>query len=657
MLKFDRLIKLVREEKVSLFIGAGFSIEAGAPSVRELKQLILNEFSDNKLKQDHENDGLDELSEFFVEDICGGSRNDLMSMMKKSFEFTPRCMEDHKMLAAIPHFCNIFTTNYDTTLEDSIPSKDRNVVRTDKDCAYITNPTTIFKVHGDFTDPDSVVITKNDYAKLKKNRPNPSMWKLVENEFLTKNILFIGYSLEDDNILEIIKTISNNIGRNQKQMFLIAPGIKDNKKMQLKKMNVEYFDTIASEFLTLLSKELAENVSDDFRHKKLSPTTYARYCHLHKYEPMVTITESGDNRIDGIKPTEDNDIEHKINFTISTDDKKMIDSMDFVKYGELIKNSPYKDVPCIRFSGEKLLRCSHLVNGVVLNKDIKEIIVGPAEQKISLQFRIMDSDFFEVVNASCFKLNNETLLIYADCHIFTITFNVTLMEDKKWNINFRFDFKKTYTDNDLAIKWIEFPIAFFTNKEIAIPGLLGDSFTFSKTGKELPHHNFIEFKEYYKNIKYIECETGKKFSKYNECTEDSYNISKRVVAYLKHECIIEQCDNKSGFSFSATDIQYSEFNQKVKVNETVSIVSTDTNPVNVSLNDRNFSFPFTHYIYDTCTVKGIQPNERGQLKIDFQYPRTRYQVLYSKNSADIEFPQLKPLTDLVTDRAKLQYNG
>lgn len=34
------------------------------------------------------------------------------------------------------------------------------------------------------------------------------MWNLVETEFLTKHILFIGYSLEDNNILDIIKTIS-----------------------------------------------------------------------------------------------------------------------------------------------------------------------------------------------------------------------------------------------------------------------------------------------------------------------------------------------------------------------------------------------------------------------------------------------------------------
>lgn len=217
---FEKLIRLVRKAKVSLFIGAGFSIEANAPSVSKLKSLILAEFDNNEQRKAHESDDLAELTDFFVEEICSGSRNELISIMKQAFEFTPTCMDDHKMLANIPHFNKIFTTNYDTLLEDSYPVSERDVVRNDENCAYLNKPTAIFKVHGDFISPDSVVITTNDYNQFKKNRPNPSMWKLVETEFLTKNILFIGYSLEDNNILDLIKTISKNIKRNQKEMFL-----------------------------------------------------------------------------------------------------------------------------------------------------------------------------------------------------------------------------------------------------------------------------------------------------------------------------------------------------------------------------------------------------------------------------------------------------
>ena len=70
---FERLIKLVRQTKVSLFIGAGFSIEANAPSVSKLKELVLAEFENDTQRKEHENDGLAELTEFFVEEVCSGS--------------------------------------------------------------------------------------------------------------------------------------------------------------------------------------------------------------------------------------------------------------------------------------------------------------------------------------------------------------------------------------------------------------------------------------------------------------------------------------------------------------------------------------------------------------------------------------------------------
>ena len=182
---FERLIKLVRQGKVSLFIGSGFSFEAHAPSVSDLKELILNEFDNDKLKEEHRNDGLAELTEYFVEEVCAGSRNELIGIMKKAFDFEPVCMDDHKLLASIPHFKTLFTTNYDTLLEDSYPECERRVIRNDEDCTYDENKrVSIYKLHGDFTSPDSVVITTSDYKKYFTLSPE----KFI-TDFLKKYIL------------------------------------------------------------------------------------------------------------------------------------------------------------------------------------------------------------------------------------------------------------------------------------------------------------------------------------------------------------------------------------------------------------------------------------------------------------------------------------
>lgn len=105
------LIKLIRKERVSLFIGAGFSLEAKAPSAWDLQQAILNELPSEELKKTHAADDLDVISQFFVEEVCEGSRAELMDLLQKLFEFEPESMDDHYALAAIPHFHNIFTTN------------------------------------------------------------------------------------------------------------------------------------------------------------------------------------------------------------------------------------------------------------------------------------------------------------------------------------------------------------------------------------------------------------------------------------------------------------------------------------------------------------------------------------------------------------------
>lgn len=81
---FKRLISLVRQEKVTPFIGAGFSYEACAPSVRVLRQAILDEIQDESNKKLHEEDNLDALTEFFVEEECLGSRNQMVSILQKA---------------------------------------------------------------------------------------------------------------------------------------------------------------------------------------------------------------------------------------------------------------------------------------------------------------------------------------------------------------------------------------------------------------------------------------------------------------------------------------------------------------------------------------------------------------------------------------------
>lgn len=651
---FEKLIKLVREGKVSLFIGSGFSFEAHAPSVSDLKELILNEFDNDKLKEEHRNDGLAELTEFFVEEVCAGSRNELISIMKKAFDFEPVCMDDHKLLASIPHFKTLFTTNYDTLLEDSYPECERRVIRNDEDCTYDENKrVSIYKLHGDFVFSDSVVITTSDYKKYKGtiNRPNPIMWNEVISEFTRKNILFIGYSFADENVIAIIKYIKHRVGKNIKQMFLIAPDITKNRQEQLKRMGVTGINALAKEFLDELNRSLMENITDDFRHKKIDAETFSIFCQNHKYMPKMSLSADAkqENKIEGIKALPGEKLEQKITMTISAASKAKLENFDFEKNGEYLTDAPlYKGVPCIRFSGDELLNCAYEINGITQYNKFVSVIIGPAENKLDLNILIPSRNFFEQVQAKSYKLNNSKVLLFANCHIYDLSI-IVCWDGKTMKVTITFNFRRKFSDINLALKWIEVPLAFFSNEGVFINELSSQQPLKFSSQESIPEHNFDNFKQYYSNVCEIEKLIGKKFSIYNECTKENFEIARIIISYLKHEYISKECDDSNGITFSVITDKQSEFTKKVKVNDKISVVTTNNVAHVVTLNEQSFSIPYRHDIYNLCFVKAIIPSIEEKVKIEFFYPQNIYYVLFSDKPANEEYPNMRLLNDYTSN--------
>jgi hypothetical protein len=643
-MKFERLIKLIRKCKVSPFIGAGFSIEAKAPTVEELSSTILTGFDNDKLRNLHKDDSLQDLTNFFVEEVCNGSRNQLIELLREKFYFTPACMDDHLMLAKIPHFKHIFTTNYDTLLEDSYPQAERNVVRNDKDCTYIQDKnTTVFKIHGDFTDPDSVVITSNDYKQFFEKPVNSELWDLTKTEFLTKHILFIGYNLRDDNVINIIKHISDAVGKNKKDMFLIVPSINESRKKQLKKLGVTYYEAYASEFLNELITELKANISKDFRHGDISADIYTKFCNFHDFTPGVIMPPDGENQINDFKPLKNKAIEQQIKFTVDDAYKDIINNMDFEKYGVIIDNPIYPAIPKIEFKGEHLLNCIHSVNGVVIDDEISAILVMPIPKDCELTIRIPSRNFIEKIKGKAYALNKQKVVFDMDFHIYTmklvVTINMDAPIDRKYNVDFTFKSKDTYTDNNLAIKWVDFISAFFSGEDVYIKEISNIPFNSDNTVKNV-EHNFEKYKEYYTNIKQIELLTGEKFSLYHDCSEQAYYASCKLVAYLKHEPVIIK--SPGGVKISAEATMFSDYIESDCEKEEMAAVSTSADIV-LELNDKTYKIPYMHSIFSPCKVMKMERKDKDIIDIEFKYEADQYYALYSDKSTLEEFPKVESL--------------
>lgn len=96
---------------------------------------------------------------------------------------------------------SIITTNYDTFIEDifEFNSLIGNEI-------LLSNPYgSVYKIHGCVKYPDKIIITHDDYEKFEKR------YELIRAQllslFIHNPIIFLGYSVSDDNIKKLLKTI------------------------------------------------------------------------------------------------------------------------------------------------------------------------------------------------------------------------------------------------------------------------------------------------------------------------------------------------------------------------------------------------------------------------------------------------------------------
>lgn len=101
---------------------------------------------------------------------------------------------------------NIFTTNFDMFFETYIFEGDEMVVFDNQESLYFS-PTfgisEMYKIHGSIKNPKTIIITENDYDNYLENM-NIFVSKLY-NTLMERPLVFLGYSLNDPNILRILE--------------------------------------------------------------------------------------------------------------------------------------------------------------------------------------------------------------------------------------------------------------------------------------------------------------------------------------------------------------------------------------------------------------------------------------------------------------------
>ena len=227
--------RAVNSDSAAVFAGAGLSRPSGFVDWKELLREIAEDLN---LDIDKESD-LVGLAQFHLNQRKNRSRlND-----KLIDEFTKNAIitENHKILARLP-LVSIWTTNYDTLIEDSIRSAGRkpDVKITHSNLAQ-TRPShdvVVYKMHGDISQPQDAVITKDDYESYEST--HRLFVEKLQGDLVSTTFLFLGFSFTDPNIDYVLSRVRVLLGTNQRTHYCIMRQPKPPKRNGKSSAEYEY---------------------------------------------------------------------------------------------------------------------------------------------------------------------------------------------------------------------------------------------------------------------------------------------------------------------------------------------------------------------------------------------------------------------------------
>lgn len=541
-----RLNKFIACEDVVLFIGSGFSLKAGAPSVSVLKDMFLKEGGDDFAGEINiKKDSLATLTEKFV-NYNGGSRYNLISVLQQAFSFEHRDLSDHELLCKIPHFRTIFTTNYDTLIEETYDSDEISVANTNASCTYTNNKrVSLYKIHGDLSSlhsPESIVITESDYKDYFKGKRNDLLWTRFKNESVSHHVLFIGYSLEDFNILRIIKELHKLAGNSIKEMFLVAPNMSEEKRGRIKRY-VTYINATAEEFLPQVIESLKDSIYFDYKNKKVCDETYSLFCERNGNFVPVCKRGKDHNRTERIDSINGNPLNHKIQMEIP---KKFDINNPATYVSHMVLKGTNIRIPALKINHDDLVSYSHQINGIKVadTNSYNSIFIGPTTDELECTLKLPSIKFKEVVKGCRYVLGKQPH-IKLESPLFIIHIIGGNNEECPNYMEMNFEFLKSTKNLAAATKWIKFLIEVFSQGTIYINNLQITNLSVKNGNLE----ELYRMSLYYEALASLEFTHNVNFGIYETYSELRFAHALMLISYKEHKRIDYDIPLNGNFAF------------------------------------------------------------------------------------------------------------
>lgn len=261
----DNFIEDLVKGNIVLFAGAGISTENKNVFPRTFYEEISMELESTKKFPD------------LMEEFCSrpNGRIRLIQKIKKRFQYAKSfpsiyglATQFHCELASIPYFSIIITTNWDSYFEDECAATPF-VIPADFHLWNIEGRK-VLKIHGSINNIGSMVITRDDYDKVEEKLNKDLVGAFLKTIVGTKSILFIGYSLKDEDFMQIYSFLKNSLGNLMPTSYVVT--IDNESEKYFKSIGMIPIFTDATYFIEIIKEHLIVNnfMMDDKKFLKVA---------------------------------------------------------------------------------------------------------------------------------------------------------------------------------------------------------------------------------------------------------------------------------------------------------------------------------------------------------------------------------------------------
>ncbi|MFZ7826918.1 SIR2 family NAD-dependent protein deacylase [Priestia sp. 40] len=269
-INLQRVINKIRRDGITLWAGAGLSLYAGLPTGKRLAADIVKEMP-KEYQSEFKERTLPEVAEAFVQ-MNNGSTLEVFQIINSHLKKKPNSIEYHEKLAEIPQIKQIVTTNYDNLFEKAYDESKLSVILENSHIPLANTPVKLYKIHGDMSHPNSVVLTTSNYNNFFSfTNQNQSLWNKVTSLADETSFLFLGYSLEDPNVIKLLDELTERVGKFRHENFLVVPNLPEYKVQNLIRKGITYINMTGEEFIDAAHSEIISKVVEDYEAGFLQP--------------------------------------------------------------------------------------------------------------------------------------------------------------------------------------------------------------------------------------------------------------------------------------------------------------------------------------------------------------------------------------------------